>query len=148
MTLHLWHCQVPTWDHTHCMYVFKAKLKKFWCLKACDRLEDLTLNAFFFFSAEVSCSSQSQPLSSIKFATWFLDEQDTRASSRSLWTVVWCVLLCLSYLFMQIWQANSWKRVKKKAIKKEMKSLNFAESNAHRKTNVRGSFETEFFSLA
>ena len=29
-----------------------------------------------------------------------------------------------------------------------MKSLNFAESNVHRKTNAHGSFETEFFGLA
>ena len=30
----------------------------------------------------------------------------------------------------------------KKKMEKKIKSLNFAESNAHRKTNARGSFET------
>ena len=36
------------------------------------------------------------------------------------------------------------KKLKKKnsASKKKIESLNFAESNAHRKTNTRGSFET------
>ena len=57
--------------------------KKFLCLKACDRLEDLTLNVFFFFffftsPPPMSSLSHSQPLSSMKCGTWFLDEQDTR----------------------------------------------------------------------
>ena len=62
---------------------FYKATQKILCLKACDRLEDQTLPAGFFFfsfffpSAETLNLSQSQPLSSMKYGTWFLDEQDT-----------------------------------------------------------------------
>ena len=73
----------------------------------------------------------------------FLDEQDTRQNTELKKFVVQSALLCLSCQFIK-------KLKKNQASKKKIKSLNFAESNAHRKTNVRGSFETYnffFFSL-
>ena len=50
---------------------FYKATQKILCLKACDRLEDQTLPAVFFFfpSAEMSNLSQSQPLSSMKYGT-------------------------------------------------------------------------------
>ena len=53
--------------------------------------------------------------------------------------VVQSVLLCLSYLFMYILISKFIENWKKTLLKKD---LNFAESNAHRKTNACGSFET------
>ena len=58
--------------------------------------------------------------------------------------VVQSVLLCLLYFFMYILTSkfiknNNWKKNKQG---NEIKSLNFAKSNAHRKTIVHGSFET------
>ena len=43
--------------------------------------------------------------------------------------------------FMKTGNSNNINNNKKKTIKR-IKSLNFVESNAHRKTNARGSFET------
>ena len=57
-------------------------------------------------------------------------------------SVVQSVLLCLSCLFIYILTSKFIKRKKKNKQARKIKSLNFAEWNAHRKTNARGSFET------
>ena len=65
------------------------------CLKACDKLEDLIINAGFlcgnfFFSAEVSSLSRSQPVWPW-YRTWFLDEQDIRLEwirAQRLWSTL------------------------------------------------------------
>ena len=73
-----------------------------------------------------------------------LDEQDTRQNAELKKSVVQSLLLCLSCLFMFIlaikFIKKKWRK-KNKQVKK-IKNLNFAESNAHRETNARGSFET------
>ena len=66
-----------------------------------------------------------------------MDEQDARQNTELKKSVVQSVLLCLSCLFMFISTTG-----KKTSKQKEIKSLNFAESNAHQNTNARGSFET------
>ena len=76
-----------------------------------------------------------------------MDEQDTRQNTELKKSVVQSDLLCLSCLFMYVLTSKfikNWKKKlsKQKKKKKKIKSLNFAESNAHRKTNACGSFET------
>ena len=79
-----------------------------------------------------------------------MDEQDTRQSTELKKSVIQSVLFCLSCLFMYILTSKfitNWKKIKQKKNKTKqkktkIKSLNFPESNAHGKTNVRGSFET------
>ena len=113
-------------------------------------------NVFFFFfpssfflsflsSRHVKFGSVTT-LFSMKYGTWFLDEQDTRQNTEFKKSVVQSVLLCLSCLFMYS-LTSKFKKKKKKIEKKlskqkKIKSLNFAKSNADRKTNARGSFET------
>ena len=73
---------------------------------------------------------------------WMNKIQDRTQSWRSLlFKVFYCVCHIFSCIF---WQACKLiKKLEKKISKPErIKSLNFAESNMHRKTNVRGSFET------
>ena len=64
-------------------------------------------------------------------------------------SVVQNASLCLSYLFLSYFDKQVHKKLekkneakKKKKKKNKLKPLNFAESNAHRKTNARSSFET------
>ena len=76
-----------------------------------------------------------------------MDEQDTRQNTELKKFVVQSMLLCPTCLFMYILASKfikkKWKKIKqKKKKKKKIESLNFAESNAHRKTNARGGFET------
>ena len=74
-----------------------------------------------------------------------MDEQDTRLHKMKRYDRH-KKTLCTNILtkkFMKNWKKN-------KQAKKKIKSLNFVESNAHQKTNARGSFETYnlfFFSL-
>ena len=78
-----------------------------------------------------------------------MDKQDTRQNTELKKSVVQGVLLCLSCLFMYILTTKfikNWKKIKQ--AKKKIKRLNFAESNAHRETNARGSFETYNFFLS
>ena len=50
------------------------------------------------------------------------------------------------YLLMYILEGKQKQKQKQnKTNEKKNKSLNFAESNAHRKTNARGSFKTYIF---
>ena len=54
-----------------------------------------------------------------------------------------CFIACLSYLFLYILTSKFIKKLKKKNKQaKKIQILDLAESNAHRKTNARGSFET------
>ena len=72
-----------------------------------------------------------------------MDEQDTIYKTQLKKSVVQSVLLCLSCLLMYILTSTfitNWKKKNKQA--KKIESLNFAELNAHRKTNAHGSFET------
>ena len=98
---------------------------------------------FFFIASRRSVQFE---LSRVKYETWFFGVLDTRLVQTRAQEfkkfVVQFVLLCLSYLLMYILEKKNKKR------KNKIKSLNFAESNAHRKTNARGSFEIEFFCLA
>ena len=113
------------------------------------------LNAFFFlfvFLTLFFLSSTNVKLDlvttlfSMKYGTRYLDEQDTRQTIKELKKcVVQSVLLCLSCLLT----GNFIKIGQKIKLAKTIKSLNFDESNAHRKTNARNRFETYnwFFSL-
>ena len=78
------------------------------------------------------------------FEIWnlILDELDTRQNTELKETVVQSVSLCLSFIFLYILTSKSIKTGKKIKQAKKIQTLNFAESNAHRKTNARGSFET------
>ena len=77
-----------------------------------------------------------------------MDEQDTRQNTELKKFVVQSVLLCPTCLLVYILTSKfikkkkkPWKKRKKKSKQaKKIESLNFAESNAHRKTNVPGSF--------
>ena len=72
-----------------------------------------------------------------------MDEQDTRQNTELKKSVMQSVLLCLSLSFHVYFDKQVHKKTGKKLSKqKKIQSLNFAESNAHRKTNARGSFET------
>ena len=57
-------------------------------------------------------------------------------------SVVQSVLLCLTCLFHVYFDKQVNKNWKKNKQAKKIESLSFAESNAHRKTNACGSFET------
>ena len=109
------------------------------------------LNAFFFLSSRYVKFKSVTTLFSMKYGTWFFDQQDARQNTELKKFVVQNVLLCLSCLFMYILTSKLIKNRKKKKLSKQInKRLNFAESNAHPKTNARGSFETYnlfFFSL-
>ena len=70
----------------------------------------------------------------MKYGTSFLDEQDTRQNTKLKKSVVQSVLSCLSHLFMYILTSKLIKNWEKKLSSKKIKSLNFAESNVHRKT--------------
>ena len=70
----------------------------------------------------------------------FLGEQDTRQNTELKKSVVQGVLLCPScHVYFDKQVRKNWKKIKQA---KKFKSLSFAESNAHRKTYARGSFET------
>ena len=61
-----------------------------------------------------------------------MDEQDSRQNTELKKSVVQSDLLCLSCLFMYILTSKfikNWKKIKQA----KKKSLNFAESNTHRK---------------
>ena len=71
-----------------------------------------------------------------------MDEQDTRQNrvEKSVVQSVYCVCYVFSYVYFdkQVHKKN-WKKIKHT---QKIKSLIFAESNMHRKTNEHGSFET------
>ena len=70
---------------------------------------------FFFFlmsSRRVKFESVTT-LFSMKYGTWFLDEQDTRQNTELKKSVVQSVLLCLSCLFMYILTSKFIKKLKK-----------------------------------
>ena len=115
-------------------------------------LNAVFLNVFFFFSLS-SRRVRFESVTALKYGTWFLDEQDeqdTRQNTELKKSVVQSVSLCLSYLFLYILTRKfikNWKKKIKQA--KKFQTLDFAESNAHWKTNARGSFETyDLFFLA
>ena len=116
------------------------------CLKARDKIGRPDLNAvfltFFFFSwaAEVSDLSRSQ------LWNMELDFGWTRYKTEHRVEEICCskcfIVSVISFLVYFDKQVH--KKTEKKKIKqaKKIQTLNFAESNAHRKTNARGSFET------
>ena len=78
-----------------------------------------------------------------------MDEQDTRQNAELKKSVVQSVLLYLSCLFMYILTSKFIINWKKNKQAKKIKSLNFAESSAHRKTHTRSSFwDIQFIFLA
>ena len=64
-------------------------------------------------------------------------EQDTRQNTKFKESVVQSV-----YVYFDKQVHKKLEKIKQAKKKKKIKSLNFVESNAHRKTNARGSFET------
>ena len=109
------------------------------------------LNAFFFlagfclfvclfvFSEQQTC--QIWVVHSFEIWNLILDEQDIRQNTELNKSVFQSVSLCLSYLFLYILTSKfvkNWGKIKQA---KKIQTLNFA-SNAHRKTNARGRFET------
>ena len=65
-------------------------------------------------------------LFSMKYGTWFLDEQDTRQDTELKKSVVQSVLLCLACLFIYILTSKlkkkTWKKIKQAKKKKEVKA--------------------------
>ena len=100
----------------------EAKKKKFYVSKLTRNWKGDSKCVFLFFFkfflawADVPNLSRSQPVFSMKYGTWFLDEQDTRQSTKLKQYVVQSVLLCLSYLFMYILTRNCIKQWKKKTF--------------------------------
>ena len=137
----------------------KKKKKKNLYLKACDRLEDLTLNAFFlilffvlfcfvlffFFFLQQMCKVESvttlvqYKLCNLIFG-WTRYKIKINQEHRVKEV---CCPMCfiVSYLFLYILTARFIK-TGKNLNKNKIKIFNFAESNAHHKTNTCGSFET------
>ena len=119
-----------------------------WQIGRCD-LNAVFFNLFFFFlsSRRVRFGSVTT-LFRMKYETWLMDEHDTRQNTELKKSVVQSVLLCLSCLFMNILPSNfikkNWEKISKAKNKKKLKAwiLLNQKSNAHRKTNARGSFET------
>ena len=83
----------------------------------------------------------------MKYGTWFLDKQETRFYNQWVQEVckslsyVFCFVVSVICVFMYTLTGKFMKTGKKWSNQK-IKSLNFAESNSHRKTNAHGSFET------
>ena len=85
-------------------------------------LNAVFLNVFFFFFFFFSLSSRrvrSESVTALKCGTWFLDEQDTRQNKELKKSVVQSVSLCLSYLFLYIFDKKVHKRLKKKISKQK-----------------------------
>ena len=104
----------------------------------------------FFWAADVSNLSRSQSYSvwNMELDLWMNKIQDRTQSWRSLlYKVFYCVQHVFSLYILTSKFIKNWK--KNYASKKKIGSLNFTKSNAHRKTNARGSFETyNWFFLA
>ena len=101
---------------------------------------------FFFLSRR---HVRFELVTTLKYGTWFWMNkiQDRTQSWRSLlFKLFHCVChivsLCLSYLFLFILTSKFIKNWKKNKQAKKIQTLDFAESNTHRKTNARGSFKT------
>ena len=91
-------------------------------------------NSFFFLSSR---RVRFESFTALKYETW-LDEQDTRQNTELKKSVVQSVSLCLSYLFLYILTSKFIKKLGKKISKqKKIETLNFAESNAHRKNKCK-----------
>ena len=101
-------------------------------------------NFFFLFNHQPKC--QVWVTTFVHYEIWNLIVGWTRYKTKinqsrefkKFYIMSNVLLLCLSYLLMYILE-------KKIEMKKKIESLNFAESNAHRKTNGHGSFETLIF---
>ena len=79
-----------------------------------------------------------------------MDEQDTRQNTELKKSVVQSVFIVSVMSFHVYFDKQVNKKLRKKLSKRKIDSLNFAESNAHQKTNARSSFETYnlyFFTL-
>ena len=115
------------------------------CLKARDRLEYVTLNAFFFFFFFFFLSKQTCQIwvrHSFEIWNFILDEQDTRHNTELKKSVVQTVFIVSVISFLVYFDKQVYKKLEKSKQKNPKKNLYFAESNAHQKTNARGSFET------
>ena len=106
---------------------------------------------FFFFSSSSFFFSEQLTFqiwvghNFVQYEIWNLIFGWTRYKTEHRVEEVCCpnVLLCLSCLFIYILTSKFIKKLKKKNNQaKKIKSLNFAASNAHRKTNMHDSFET------
>ena len=92
------------------------------------------LKCFSLRSKRVKLESVTT-LFSVKYGTWFLDEQDTRQSTELKKSVVQSVLLCLSYLFMYILTSKFIKKNGKKLSKqKKIQKLEFCQIKRAPKT--------------
>ena len=93
---------------------------------------------FFFWAVDVSDLSRSQ------LWNMELDFGWTRYKTEDRVEEVCCSKCFVSVVsFLVYFDKQVHKKLEKKLSKqKKIQTLNFAESNAHRKTNARGSFET------
>ena len=93
---------------------------------------------FVFLSSRRVRFESVTALSSIKYGTWFLDEQDTRRNTELKKSVVQSVLLCLSYLFKYILTSKFIKNWKKKLSKqKKLKAWILLNQTHTRKKPMR-----------
>ena len=121
MSQSLWHIGRPDLNAFFFFLILMECL--FFSLVGCLLLL-LLLFLFFlsFWAADVSNFSRSQPLFSMKYGTWFMDEQDTtRRSTELKKSVVQSVLFCLSYLFI-ILTSKLVKKLKKNSQAKKLKA--------------------------
>ena len=116
-------------------------------------IEKLDLNAFFFFFFFFFLSSRRFKFESVtilfsmKYGTWFLDEQDTRQNTELKKSVVQSVL-CLSCLFIYILTSKfikNWKKKKKNKQKKIKSWILLNQSRTEKQTRAAALRRTNYF---
>ena len=129
------------------LYDIRLK-KKILCLKACENFSNRRGMRFFILKKIFFYFNWPLPPRTSK------TKNDWKVSTPIFSEIKWDFTRFLSSHVLKFFQNSKLSsffvvKMKKKKFKKKNESLNFAKSNAHRKTNAGGSFETQnfFFSL-
>ena len=129
---------------THVYHVDKAK-KKILCLKACENFSNRRgMRFFIFYFIFFYFNWPLPPRTSETKNDWKVSTSIFSEIKRDFTRFLSSHVL----IFFQSSKISSFfvVKMKKKIIsRKKNESLNFVKSNAHRKTNAGGSFETHFF---
>ena len=147
------------WINTITRLNKKKKKKKNYVSQSLWRIGIPDLNAFFFkhvfvffffflSSRRVKFESVTT-LFSIKYGTWFLDEQDWRQNKELKKSVVQSDLLCLSCPFMYILTGTflkNWEKIKQTKKKKKIKAwILLNQTRNEKQTRVAAFFFFFFF---